>query len=442
MRVMVASSHRATRQTNLVRHAANVVTFELLRSMAACSDVEVGYLHVALDQVSEGNVEEVRAELAAVGVAVIDPLSIHAPSAHQGPLQKVRRLVAPRLSDFYPIAAARADANRAVDRWRADAVLIPWSENLTALFADAPAVRYAYYGNPDPKPYAASLELRRRFLPATTGRLPAPLTALLDYVRLCRLERFHLDILRQYERVGDVALNDVQYYRDHGLDAFYVRNLWTDPHGENVHEIKQQIELPEDRIIGSIGRVNATANSFGLHILGEEIVPAIRRRLGGHHFSVHVLGSGAALPPIDAALRANPEVVMRGFVDDIDAEIQRAKVFLVANNAGPYKVGHTRFLHAWSLGCCVVAHVDATLSMPEIAHGYNALLGRDPDEMAELASEAMADASLRNRIAQNGYRTFKELFQAPAVAEGIIRDLRKACKTRASASTRPHRKAA
>ena len=72
----------------------------------------------------------------------------------------------------------------------------------------------------------------------------------------------------------------------------------------------------------------------------------------------------------------HPRVTNDGFVDDIDAELQAAKVFLLCNNSHPdYVVGHTRILHAWSLGSCLVAHLGMARAMPEIVHGENALLG-------------------------------------------------------------------
>src|SRR5207245_1850417 len=128
-------------------------------------------------------------------------------------------------------------------------------------------------------------------------------------------------------------------------------------------------------------------NTYGLEYLSQEILPALRKTFDGKKFEVHILGRGEPHPVIARYLAA-PEIRVRGFVQDIDSELLSADVFLCANNATEYKVGHTRYLHAWSLGCCVVAHQDCRLSMPEMENGKNALLGGSATEIADCIAQA------------------------------------------------------
>ena len=111
---------------------------------------------------------------------------------------------------------------------------------------------------------------------------------------------------------------------------------------------------------------------------------------------------------------------MRGYVEDIDAEILSSEILLSANNASSYKVAHTRYLHAWSLGTCVIAHQDAKLSMPELVHHRNALLGKNIAEMATLVKEALQNPSLRSSIAIQAYADFKEHHSGEEIAEKVI----------------------
>ena len=116
-------------------------------------------------------------------------------------------------------------------------------------------------------------------------------------------------------------------------------------------------------------------------------------------------------------------MVVRGFVPDIDAAILSAPIFLCTNNATPFKVGHTRYLLAWSLGACVVAHRDAALSMPEIIDGQTALLGDDAEGIADAITRAAADRALRRKIGRAvGKPT--TLFRAESVAPEIVERLR------------------
>lgn len=184
--------------------------------------------------------------------------------------------------------------------------------------------------------------------------------------------------------------------------------------------MRQNLEIDRPvRIIGNIGKLNGTANTYGLEMMGQMILPALRRSLDNIPYEVHIFGAMHPHPAVVQGLD-RPEVKMRGFVEDIDRELLMSKIFLCANNASAYKVCHTRYLHAWSLGCCVVGHVDASKSIPEMRHGVNALLGRTPEEMAQWVRHAVEDKVLRTKISDGGYQTFKKHFTASRVVPRII----------------------
>ena len=100
--------------------------------------------------------------------------------------------------------------------------------------------------------------------------------------------------------------------------------------------------------------------------------------------------------PADLAEKLDrPTVRNVGFIENVDHALMTAPVFLCLNNATPYKVNQSRYMHAWSLGACVVAHSDAALSLPGMVDGENALLGGDPDAIVERIARALGDRSLR-----------------------------------------------
>ena len=93
---------------------------------------------------------------------------------------------------------------------------------------------------------------------------------------------------------------------------------------------------------------------------------------------------------------------------------------MISNNRYNFKVGHTRFLHAWSLGACVVAYKNCCEAMPEIVHDYNALLGNNSEEIAELVCKALCDIKLRRRIGRGGFQTLKKKFSPNSVTKKLI----------------------
>lgn len=399
-------------QSGHTTRAANVVVFQLLTAMARTSGLKVGFLRV--DTQATPIQTRIGAEnaLRDNGVEVLEELVLPAPGPKRSALLK---LLVPRRSDFYPLSIYSDRLQRECDKFMPDAVFIPWDEQLTALCAGVVGlVKFAYYGNPDHKAGVHRAAFDRRYGIGTHSWLRSMLY-------LTRLEHAHLDVMRRYELVGDVAANDALYYARKGHpNAFYIRNVWIDRFGVNWKTLREQLEPRHPFIVAaSVGNVNGTANRYGLELLARDLLPALCTHLKPDSYEVHIFGAGELLPQLRALLH-RPEVRLRGFVPDIDKELLRAHIFLCLNNASPYKVGHTRYLHAWSLGCPVVAHVDAALSMPEIMHGHNALLGASIGEIALQIKNAANDSELRRYIGQRGYETFRSNFTAKHVVPEII----------------------
>ena len=415
MRILVVSnlqphSHHSVR-------AANVVTFELLRALAAQKGVSCGFLHVDSGGTSAGGGNESggRRELRAAGVEVLDPVRLSAIRPKSGAW---RRMVLAKIDEFYPQVRESEKVWRAINAFAPDVVFVPWSEWLTALCAELPVPIFAYYGNPDAK----SARARYKFPPIRDSM--TLLSRAFHRIDTRALERAHLRQMMKVPMVGNVAANDAEYYRRKGHpNAFYIRNVWIDrfPHG-SWRALRDATER-DGIIIGNVGRVEGTGNTLALDLLGRRLLPILRRRLAGSDYRVRILGAGN-MRCDTATFFHGGEVDLAGFVPDIDVAMLEAAVFLVLNNATHFKVGQTRFLHAWSLGGCVVAHKDAALSMPEIRHNENALLGESMAEIADLIALAMNDRVLRRRLGEAGYETFRSRFTANEVALSITERIR------------------
>jgi hypothetical protein len=409
----VAANWPSTQHT--VR-AANVVIFELIRALAQKSGIKLAFLKVSRPtDIVAGDDERVGlAAVAALGVDILPEVKLLQPQQRAGVLTK---LIFPSVEHFYPEVLEGQRIATVLADWNADAIMVPWSEWLTAACSQVNQLKFAYYGNPDHKSgrIRSWHDLRLRGL--SVGFLRTQLG-------LFPLEHAHNAIMKRYELVGDVAQNDAKYYVSKGHpNAFYIRNVWIDRFGSGWRERRRALEIVEPLvIIGNVGKLDGTANRLGLEYLGTDLLPALRKRLAPGTFRVEVLGAGQLDPQIKRHF-AGSEVVFRGFVPDIDEAILAAPIFLCVNNATRYKVGHTRYLHAWSLGATVIAHEDAALSMPEIKHEQNALLGRNGEEIADLIVRAGKDRLLRERLGEGGWETYRTQFTAECVATDIIRQI-------------------
>lgn len=402
--------------------AANVVLEQLLRAFVAIEGVSVTFVPVLFgpNAVISDTEKEALQSLKAAGLRVAEPLAL--PKAPQKPRSALARIVSPDIEFLQPIVAHRALANALVDREKPDWLMTVWSETLTALFADAPARKFAYYGNPDPKNLRARTALVER-------QNASPLQKLRHMLAAREMETAHLAMMRSWDVIGNVAALDADYYRHAGHPrALYIQNVWIDRFG--WAEVARRRKAADDarpadapvQIVANLGKLSGTANTYGLIYLGEELLPELRRAFGARPFELHVYGSGEPHPLARAGLQQK-EIRLRGFVDDIDGELMEKPIFLCVNNATAYNVGHTRYLHAFTLGCCVVASDRTGLAMPEIRHGENALLGKDAREIAARIVEAADDPALRARLGEAGYRTFENDFRAPVVTRRIVNEI-------------------
>jgi glycosyltransferase involved in cell wall biosynthesis len=399
--------------------AANVVAHSIVAQLVAAGEFDLSYAYVNANPAQvPAQAEHELARLREAGVRFLEPLLLPPPPPlRERPLAFFKALLAKPESILFGYGAG--DALRARAQRQVDAVLTIWTEVGLNAASDVGALRFAYHGNPDHKVFDAQHEVMR-----LVGDEPRGLRAAVDWMRrgLLRnlLERAHLAMLRRYTFVADVAANDAAYYASQGLNAFYLANMWPMSPPADWEARRDALEAANPgKIVGSVGNLSATGNSLGFVALGKEVLPALERALPRDSFKIHIFG-GREPKLFLKPLLAHPAVILRGFVEDLNEEIMSAPVFLISNNHHNFKVGHTRFLHAWSLGACVVAFRDCRESMPEIEHGRNALLGDTAEEVAFLVAKALNDRKLRRRIGRGGIETLQEKFSPATVTRSLI----------------------
>ncbi len=415
MKILIATGLWPNSQHTV--RGGNIIIFEMIRLLAEQPGVSVVVQKVSKPREPQATEDEVasRKILASLkGVTVLD--EYRQQENEIAPRRADRwRLLFPKVEDYYPDWPARERWQHHLLALKPDVVLIPLSEWITAMTSGVPMKTYAYYGNPDPK------SRRRR----DDFSLEQKRIGMFEHRKrrwdMAHLERFHLQIMRGISHCGNVSLNDAQYYTGHGHpNAFYVPHLWTDhPPATRAFEREPKPIAPV-RVIANIGKLDATANRDGLLVLADQLLPLFR----GGEMQWEILGANK----LDAHVRnrlSRTDVAFRGWVLDIDEEMASAQIFLCLNNASPYKVGHTRYLHAMSLGCCIVAHQDVRLSMPELVHRENCLLGATIPDVANLVREAAGNAALRSALGRGAVKTFHEKFTGQAVVPQIVAGLQK-----------------
>lgn len=402
-----------------------MVAHSIVTELAASGEFDISYACVVANPIEVPTQAEPELKrLREAGVRFLEPLLLkQPPPLRERPLDLLKAFFFRPESILFGYGAGDALRERA--EREVDAVLSIWTEVGLNAASDVGTLRFAYHGNPDHKVFDAQYEVMR-----LVGAEPRGLRATVDWLRrkLLRnlLERAHLKMLRRYTFVADVAINDAAYYASKGVNAFYLANMWpmSPPPDWRLQRDGLEVANP-GKIVGSVGNLSSTGNSLGFVTLSKEVLPALERILPHNSFKIHIFG-GREPKQFLKSILSHPAIIVRGFVEDLNSEIISAPVFLVSNNHHDFKVGHTRFLHAWSLGACVVAFNDCRESMPEIEHGRNALLGKTAEEVAVLVAQALSDCELRRRIGHGGIHTLQQYFSPATITRTLIRRMQMA----------------
>lgn len=323
---------------------------------------------------------------------------------------------------IFPASALGSVVEARVREFGADAILSIWSwEALAATYRIAGVPKFVYYGNPDHLPPQARYRHPDLFgIPRASLR--DRLLFLFRKLENRRRASLNVKMMKACEVTANNSVLDAKYYAAQGHPrSIYLQNMWPAEELSIESEAKQTARDGPIKIIGSVGNLGATGNTFALDYLGRKLLPRLTERMQGRDFEIHLLGKGTVSPCV-ARYLTDRRFKFRGWAEDIREEFRSAAAFLVLTNVSPdFLVGNTRILLAWTLRTCVIMHENSRLAMPEIEHGVNALLGRTPDEIAGWIVAAVEDEGLRARIGRGGGATFDAYYRSDVVVPAMLR---------------------
>jgi glycosyltransferase involved in cell wall biosynthesis len=356
------------------------------------------------DASDEERVEAVRA-LGADVVQLVSGSTAAFRSLPRGPAARLRRAWRPRDEELYPHLIDRDAVREAVAELGAEVVFVYHFEALAASRGlDVP--RFAAVGDP---PQLSALYRFRDELPDPRAfrRIVRLQTQIRHQPRL--LVRF----LGECAACGAFAAHHAAWLRARGAAGCeYLRTPVPDPGpGERVATEKPRILL--------VGHLKGIVTLDGLRIFARDVLPRLEAELGADGFEARILG-GYEPPPKLAPALDRPAVRFLGHVEDPVDEFRTATVMLVPNSI-PLGI-RVRILTGFSYGTCIVSHRANLPGIPELAHGWNALLGGSGEELAAAVLRAIGDETLRERLETGARRTYEESF-APPVAAGRIAEI-------------------
>lgn len=332
-------------------------------------------------------------------------------------------LLRPRLEDFYPNATMAPGTAQAVAALRPDVVIGFDFRALAALGPAGGAPRLGAVPSWNP---AAKMGRWRHALPASWSWTYARTT--LGLLKLWHEPRFLVELLNRCDAAGHFAAQHAAWAQAHGAPhCRYYRMPLVDPAAPARAAGRSAARRGAKPRFVMVGRLSGTLTLAGLHVFARQMLPEMERRFGADGFEVHIIGRDT-LPPALAHRLNRPAVRVRGFVEDLDAELAAADAVLVPNPVNfSFRV---RMLTVFAYGCCVIAHEANIAGTPEFVHGENVLLGCDGRALGRLAWEAAQDAGLRARLGQRARATYERWFHPAAEGVGVLEDVERLAERR------------
>lgn len=327
-------------------------------------------------------------------------------------------------SSLFPGTEARPIIHKRVKQCASDVIVSIWSWESLAASYDVPNIpKFVYYGNPNHKPVEAQLNYPDLFgmqVNGFRGGIKHRVHKLVNQARKIQ----HIKMMAHCEVTSNNSMVDTLYYRDSGHpNSIYLQNMWPETSSKIVFGGESSKAGPK-KIAASVGNLGATGNTFGLYYLATKVAPKLEQQLGIEKIVLDVYGHGKAGTKVEQVLN-HPSIVRHGWVDDINQEINNSVAFLVLTNVDDFIVGNTRILLAWSLGACVIAHTNSALSMPELEHGKNILLGETADDIVALIKQVVDTPALGEKIGRGGYNTFQEYYMSSKVVPKMLVQINK-----------------
>ena len=112
------------------------------------------------------------------------------------------------------------------------------------------------------------------------------------------------------------------------------------------------------------------------------------------NFEIHVIGKGN-LPDSIKEYQKDENIIMRGYVEDINNEFDTADVVLIPTAV--FLGFRCRILNAFAQGACTIIHYNDAINQPEIKNKENCLVGKNGEEVSNLVYEAYKDIDLRKK---------------------------------------------
>lgn len=196
-----------------------------------------------------------------------------------------------------------------------------------------------------------------------------------------------------------------------GLDPTRVTVL---PNGVDVASYDGDWGDPEPGALIFPGALTYYANHDAMRFFLDEVFPLIRRANPKATLRITGKTEGVDL----SSLNLGAGVTLTGYLDDVRPAVARSWACVV-----PLRVGggtRLKILEAMALGAPVVATSKGAEGL-DVTPGHDILIADDPGQFADAVLRLLNDSMLRQKLALNGRRLVKALYDWQSIGERLSR---------------------
>lgn len=232
---------------------------------------------------------------------------------------------------------------------------------------------------------------------------------------ICRIwKSIYLLLLKDFDKIFFANLNSLNLLKGK-LAGHFIGTLW--PESKFLKKYKKKKKL---NIILGVGNVSSSSNRNAIAYVTKKLIPVINKRINYSNLNFILISSGLLTnEEKDSFSKIN--TIMKGWVEDLDKELLDCDIFVFLNNSGPIKAIFSRQIYAWSLGLCVLGHIDGLKTMTQMKNNYNIMLGQDEVKIVEQMKKLINSDVLREKIGLNGLKTYRSYFSPQKHTNNILK---------------------
>lgn len=213
------------------------------------------------------------------------------------------------------------------------------------------------------------------------------------YLEHFLIRRYEKQVIQRFPKIILVSQSDVDYLQT--LDGtIHVNNLYV--HANGVQSMDVVPAKYDSNKICFIGSMNYLPNQDAVSYIVKEIFPKIKQRVPTA--KLHVVGS---LPPPSIQALASDDVVVTGYVDDLEGYVVDSCLTLA-----PIRIAsgiQNKVLISMGCGLPVVLTSLIAKAIPELEDGVNSIIRDDAADIADECVRLIQNKDLRETISRNGY---------------------------------------